>query len=49
MVLNEVHPPRVGCQDDVSGLQVKLNGQWVDVPPRPGAFICNIGSMVQRW
>lgn len=35
--------------DDVSGLQVKLNGQWVDVPPRPGAFICNIGSMVQRW
>ncbi|CAM9249853.1 unnamed protein product, partial [Laminaria digitata] len=36
-------------QDDVPGLQVRLNGEWCDAPPRPGAFICNIGDMLQRW
>eukprot|EP00904_Undaria_pinnatifida_P005444 jgi/Undpi1/2029/HiC_scaffold_12.g05415.m1 len=35
--------------DDVPGLQVKLHGEWHDAPPRPGAFICNIGNMVERW
>ncbi|CAM9249777.1 unnamed protein product [Laminaria digitata] len=35
--------------DDVPGLQVKLHGEWCDVPPRPGAFICNLGDMLQRW
>ncbi|CAM9447850.1 unnamed protein product [Laminaria digitata] len=35
--------------DDVPGLQVRVNGEWCDVPPRPGAFICNIADMLQRW
>ena len=36
-------------QDDVPGLQVRLDGEWLDVPPRKGAFICNLGDMLQRW
>ncbi|CAM9654522.1 unnamed protein product, partial [Ectocarpus sp. 4 AP-2014] len=35
--------------DDVPMLQVRLNGEWLDVPPREGAFICNLGDMLQRW
>lgn len=37
------------CQDDVPGLQVRLHGEWFDVPPRKGMFICNLGDMLQRW
>lgn len=38
------------AQDDVGGLQVKtVEGEWVDVPPRPGAFIMNVGDMLHRW
>lgn len=37
------------CQDEVPGLQVRLDGEWLDVPPRKGAFICNLGDMLQRW
>lgn len=39
-------------QDDTPGLQVLLSGQWVDVPPVPGAFIVNLGSfpsIVKKW
>lgn len=36
-------------QDEVPGLQVRLGGEWLDVPPRPAAFICNLGDMLQRW
>ena len=36
-------------QDEVPGLQVLLNDEWIDVHPRPGAFICNVGDMLQRW
>ncbi|CAN0412730.1 unnamed protein product [Ascophyllum nodosum] len=35
--------------DEVPGLQVLLNDEWIDVHPRPGAFICNVGDMLQRW
>eukprot|EP00903_Cladosiphon_okamuranus_P019798 g18198.t2 len=35
--------------DEVPGLQVRLDGEWLDVPPRKGAFICNLGDMLQRW
>ncbi len=37
--------------DDVpGGLQVRLlNGEWVDVHPAPGTFVCNIGDLMRRW
>ncbi len=35
-------------QDDTGGLQVKSRGRWIDAPPVPGSFICNIGDMLDR-
>ena len=35
-------------QDDVGGLQVKTREGWVDAPPRPQSFVCNIGDMLDR-
>ena len=37
--------------DDVpGGLQVKLrHGEWIDVHPVPGSFVCNIADAVMRW
>ena len=39
-------------QDDAGGLQVKsrAGGQvsWIDAPPVPGSFVCNIGDMLDR-
>ena len=37
--------------DDVpGGLQVKhRNGDWIDVHPAPGSFVCNIADAVTRW
>jgi isopenicillin N synthase-like dioxygenase len=35
-------------QDDAGGLQVKSQSQWIDAPPVPGAFVCNIGDMLDR-
>lgn len=36
--------------DAPGGLQVRtLSGEWVDVPYVPGAFVINIGDMMQRW
>lgn len=34
-------------QDDVGGLQVETPSGWVDVPPRDGAFVVNIGEMLE--
>ena len=36
--------------DGVAGLQVRArDGQWIDAPALPGAFICNIGDCLMRW
>ena len=36
-------------QDDVGGLQVEHDGQWLDVEPIAGAFVVNTGDMMQVW
>lgn len=35
-------------QDDIGGLQVKFGDGWMDAPPIPGTFVCNIGDMLDR-
>ncbi|CAI9118251.1 OLC1v1019788C1 [Oldenlandia corymbosa var. corymbosa] len=34
-------------QDQIGGLQVLHNSQWIDVPPLPGALVINLGDMLQ--
>ncbi|KAK6145833.1 hypothetical protein DH2020_019702 [Rehmannia glutinosa] len=34
-------------QDNLGGLQVLHQDQWVDVPPVPGALVVNIGDLLQ--
>jgi len=35
-------------QDDAGGLQVKSKSGWIDAPPIPNSFVCNIGDMLDR-
>ena len=35
-------------QDDVGGLQVRTRSRWIDAPPVPHSFVCNIGDMLDR-
>ena len=35
-------------QDDVGGLQVKSSAGWMDAPPIPNSFVCNLGDMLDR-
>jgi isopenicillin N synthase-like dioxygenase len=36
------------AQDDSGGLQVAAPQGWIDAPPVPGTFVCNIGDMLDR-
>jgi isopenicillin N synthase-like dioxygenase len=35
-------------QDDRGGLEVHTPSGWLRAPPRPGAFVCNLGDMLER-
>jgi isopenicillin N synthase-like dioxygenase len=36
-------------QDDVPALEVlNQDGLWVDAPPTPGTFVCNVGQFLER-
>ncbi|MFG1959834.1 isopenicillin N synthase family dioxygenase [Nonomuraea sp. NPDC049028] len=35
-------------QDGNSGLQVHTARGWIDAPPLPGTFVCNIGDMLDK-
>jgi isopenicillin N synthase-like dioxygenase len=35
--------------DEHSGLQILYRGKWMDVPPKPHAFVVNLGDMLERW
>lgn len=38
------------AQDDAGGLQVRgKSGAWLAARPIPGAFVINIGDMMERW
>jgi isopenicillin N synthase-like dioxygenase len=36
------------AQDRNAGLQVHTPEGWIDAPPLPGTFVCNIGDMLDR-
>ena len=36
-------------QPGSSGLQIQMKGEWVDVPAPEGAFVINIGDLMERW
>ena len=35
-------------QDSIGGLAVHTPQGWIDAPPLPGTFVCNIGDMLDR-
>jgi len=36
------------AQDDNGGLAVRTSDGWIEAPPLPGTFVCNIGDMLDR-
>jgi len=38
---------KILLQDHIGGLQVLYGNQWIDVPPIHGAFVVNIGDLLQ--
>ncbi|MEO7430114.1 MAG: 2-oxoglutarate and iron-dependent oxygenase domain-containing protein [Acidimicrobiales bacterium] len=35
-------------QDAAGGLEVHARSGWMDAPPLPGTFVCNLGDMLER-
>ncbi len=35
-------------QDNGGGLELRTRDGWVQIPPRPGALVCNLGDMLER-
>ena len=35
-------------QDTSGGLEVHAPSGWLDAPPIPGTFVCNLGDMLER-
>jgi isopenicillin N synthase-like dioxygenase len=35
-------------QDSNGGLEVRSGERWIDAPPLPGSFVCNLGDMLER-
>jgi isopenicillin N synthase-like dioxygenase len=35
-------------QDAVGGLEVRTPSGWLEAPPLPGSFVCNLGDMLER-
>ena len=36
-------------QDEIGGLEVPQDGRWIQVEPKPGTLVINIGDIVQVW
>ena len=37
-------------QDSSGGLQARNSaGDWIDVTPKPGTFVVNVGNLLERW
>ena len=37
-------------QDSSGGLQARNSaGDWIDVPPKEGTFVVNVGNLLERW
>jgi isopenicillin N synthase-like dioxygenase len=35
-------------QDAGGGLELRTHDGWVEIPPQPGALVCNLGDMLER-
>ncbi len=35
--------------EQIPGLQIRVNGEWLDVPAVPNSFVVNLGDLMARW